>query len=526
MPDAARLAPTTRQCSCIKVNVFMPVPVKKVLIANRGEIAVRIAATVRALGMQSVAIYSDADRTALHVQHADAAYRIGAAAAKDSYLCAERIVELAQQVGADAIHPGYGFLAENAAFAAAVAQAGLCFVGPSAAAIAAMGDKAQARAVMEAAGVPTVPGGLVGASVETAAALAQALGYPVMLKAAAGGGGKGMRRVEAPDGLGSALRAARSEAQSAFGDPTVYMEKYLDDPRHIEVQIFGDVDGTIWILGERECSLQRRHQKVVEESPCAWLPEALRQHLFAVARQAGEAVDYRGAGTVEFLVDATGHGYFLEMNTRLQVEHAVTEACFGVDMVAAQLRVASGTPLGWDPATLRSRGHAIEVRLYAEDPEHDFMPSPGHLEALHLPDGAGIRVDRGVEAPCDVSPHYDPLLCKIIAYGEDRAQACGRLRQALRQTRVLGLKTNLDFLRQLIDRAFFVAGTYHTGSIALHPSRGAQPLSEAELDLATVAAALATFRYAARQAPPVHLQQAEQAAQLAWQQAMRPMGLA
>ncbi len=498
--------------------------IDKVLIANRGEIAVRIAATMRTLGVATVAIYSDADVAALHVQVCDQAERIGPAPSRQSYLDGDAIVAVALRLGVDAIHPGYGFLAENADFAAAVHAAGLIFIGPPVAAMRTMGDKTRARAAMSQAGVPTVPGALLGSGAPSPARAAARLGYPVMLKAAAGGGGTGMRRVDAEAALDAALASARSEALSAFGDATVYMEKYVAEPRHVEVQVFGDVDGKIWVLGERECSLQRRHQKVVEESPCHWLTPALRQTLCDVARKAAAAVDYRGAGTIEFLVDAAGNGYFLEMNTRLQVEHAVTEACFGVDLVAAQLRVARGEKLSWPSAGLPSRGHAIEVRLYAEDPAQGFLPSPGHVQALHLPDGAGIRVDRGLLAPCDVSPHYDPMLCKIIAWGEDRPHALGRLRQALRRTRVLGIRTNLDFLQQLMAHPDVVAGHYHTGTIAAQPSWAPQPLCAATQELAVVAAVLATWRRDLRAAAPTAAARPA-ADRRNWQRALQPMGL-
>ena len=378
-------------------------PWSQVLIAHRGEIAVRIAASLRALGLQPVAIYSSADATALHVQRCDQAFWVGPAAPQQSYLRADRIVAAARQAGADAVHPGYGFLAENADFATAVAAAGMTFIGPPPAAIRAMGNKTRARELMQAAGVPTVPGGEIGTddALLQVGELAAHVGYPIMLKAAAGGGGKGMRRVTEAAALGGALLRARSEAQTAFGDATVYIEKYLAQPRHIEVQIVGDVDGRIVVLGDRECSMQRRHQKVIEESPAAHLAAPLRARLHAVAAQAAAAVDYRGAGTVEFLVDGDAL-YFLEMNTRLQVEHGVTEACFGVDLVAAQLRVAQGQKLGWQTGALHSRGHAIEARLYAEDPRRDFLPCPGTLASLEFFEAPGIRGDPGGAPPCEV----------------------------------------------------------------------------------------------------------------------------
>ena len=390
---------------------------KRVLIANRGEIALRIARTLLELDIVPVAVYSDVDRLAPHVRACPLGYPLGPGPAQGSYLDPAALLRAAAATQADAIHPGYGFLSENADFAEAVGAAGLCFIGPPPAAMRVMGDKTRARAAMRAAGVPVVPGsaGRID-DAAAAAAAAQAMGYPIMLKAAAGGGGKGMRMVAAEAELAPALRAAASEARNAFGDDTIYMEKAILAPRHIEIQVFSDADGHTVALGERECSLQRRHQKVIEESPSAVVEPELRARMQAVACRAAEAVDYRGAGTVEFLLDGSQNFYFLEMNTRLQVEHPVTELCFGVDLVAAQVRVAAGLAAPWDPAALVSRGHAMEARLYAEDPSRDFLPSPGRIDALALPQGPGIRVDSGVDAGNEVSRYYDPMMAKICAW--------------------------------------------------------------------------------------------------------------
>jgi acetyl-CoA carboxylase biotin carboxylase subunit len=486
-------------------------PFKKVLIANRGEIAVRVARTLRDMGISPIAVYSDADRNAPHVRHCDAAYRVGPAPAQESYLDEGAILAAAKQAGADAIHPGYGFLSENAGFAEAVAAAGIIFIGPPPAAMRTMGSKTAAREAMAATDVPCVPGS--GALLDDASALqaAEQMGYPVMLKASAGGGGKGMRLVAGPAALPGALRAARSEAQGAFSDATVYMEKAILNPRHVEIQIFSAADGTTHGVGERECSMQRRHQKVIEETPCVALDPPLRARMVAVACQAAQAVNYRGAGTVEFLLDGDGNFYFLEMNTRLQVEHPVTELCFGVDLVEAQVCTAAGQSLPWPTLPLVPRGHAIEARLYAEDPDQAFMPSPGQIAGLQFPQGPGIRVDSGVAAGFEVSRYYDPMIAKISVWAPDRPAALARMARALSETAVHGITTNKAFLAELIACADFVKGDYHTGTLAAHMAAPkVQPAEHVALS-ACVAAVVQTYLKDSRAARQVVARESREA---------------
>jgi len=435
---------------------------RTVLVANRGEIARRIVRGCRALGLATVAVYSEADRDAPHVKDADRAVLLGPAPARESYLDAERLLRAARQSGADAVHPGYGFLSENWRFAAACAEAGLTFIGPSPEGIRAMGDKPQARRRMGAAGVPIVPGSAepVG-DAEAAARIAAEIGYPVILKAAAGGGGIGMAKVADATALAAALATATRRAQSAFGNGQVYVERYLEAPRHVEVQVFGDSKGTIVHLHERECSIQRRHQKLVEESPAPNLDARTKRGLTEAALAGARAIGYVNAGTLEFLVDAQGGFYFLEMNTRLQVEHPVTEEVTGFDLVAAQLRVAAGEPLPFTQDRIEPRGAAIEVRVYAEDPK-SFLPSPGTITRLTLPSGAGIRVESGVVEGSVVSVHYDPLLFKLIAHGSDRGQALERLTRALDACVVEGVKTTLPLLRTIAAHPEFRRGRVHT----------------------------------------------------------------
>ncbi|MCY3927008.1 MAG: acetyl-CoA carboxylase biotin carboxylase subunit [Acidobacteria bacterium] len=433
---------------------------QKVLVANRGEIAVRVIRALRERGIVSVAVYSEADRDGLATQMADEAHCIGPAPSIESYLRAPKIVDLASRVGADAIHPGYGFLSENADFARRCEERGVTFIGPSSEAIAAMGSKIESRRLMRAAGVPIVPGGTEPlADAEAARAAARKIGYPVMLKASAGGGGKGMRLVHEEEELGAAFRGASSEAGASFNDPSVYVERFVERPRHVEIQVLGDHSGRIVSLGERECSLQRRHQKVVEEAPSPVVDTDLRRRMGEAAVRAAEAVNYVGAGTVEFLLDSDGEFYFLEMNTRIQVEHPVTELVTGVDIVAAQLDIAAGEPL---PEALlggiEPRGHAVEVRLYAEDPFRGFAPSPGKIELLRLPEGPGVRNDCGVYEGAEVTIHYDPMLAKLIVWGRDRPQALARLRRALAETRVEGIRTNLALFELLLEDDDFLAG--------------------------------------------------------------------
>ena len=424
----------------------------------------RVIRACHELGMAAVAVYSEVDRASLHVRKADEAYPIGPAAAKESYLNIEKILEVAKRSGADAVHPGYGFLSENANFARACAHAGVKFIGPTAAAMEAMGSKTRARQAMEKAGVPFVPGTSRGLdSLEQAAEIAQRIGYPIMLKAAAGGGGKGMRLVSSLPDLKSALESARSEAERAFGDGEVYVEKAILNPRHIEMQILADEHGNTVYLGERECSLQRRHQKVVEEAPSPIVDLDLRRRMGEVAVRVAKAAGYTNAGTVEFLVDEQRNFYFLEMNTRLQVEHPVTELVTGLDLVHLQIHIAQGECLPFAQDDLRLRGHAIECRIYAEDPDNNYFPSPGKITLLLAPSGPGIRRDSGMYEGWTVPMDYDPLLAKLIGYGTDRAQAIGRLQRALNEYFVGGIKTNISLFRRILGNADFQAGRVDTG---------------------------------------------------------------
>ncbi len=439
----------------------------KILVANRGEIAVRVIRTARALGYRTVAVYSEADGGAPHVALADEAVLIGPAPVASSYLDAERLLKAAAATGADAVHPGYGFLSENAAFARACAEAGLVFIGPSADAIHLMGNKAEAKRRMIAAGVPCVPG-YEGRDQSDAAfvAAADGIGYPVMVKAAAGGGGRGMRLVERKDQLVAALASARSEALNAFGSDELILEKAVQQPRHVEIQVFGDSHGHVIHLGERDCSVQRRHQKVVEEAPCPVMTPGLRDMMGRAAVEAARSIKYEGAGTVEFLLDRDGEFYFLEMNTRLQVEHPVTELVTGLDLVALQLRVARGEalPLTQDDVTLE--GHAIEVRLYAEDPSNNFLPASGRVDVWRPASGDGIRIDHGLREGQEISPFYDPMIAKIIAWGSDRDEARRRLIRALEETTVFGPVTNKDFLVAILAQERFAAGEATTAFLA------------------------------------------------------------
>ncbi len=441
---------------------------KKILIANRGEIAVRIARTARRMGVATVAVYSDADAKSPHVKACDEAVHIGAAPAAESYLVAERIIDAAKATGAEAIHPGYGFLSENAEFADALEKASIVFIGPSAETIRAMGSKSAAKDLMEAAGVPTTPG-YQGAdqSVDTFKRESARIGYPVLLKATAGGGGKGMRIVEGEADLEEALAAAKREALSAFGDVRFLVEKYLPRARHLEVQIFGDGAGGAVHMFERDCSVQRRHQKIIEEAPAPQLPAFVRADLLKAGVDAAKAVNYRGAGTVEFLYDGAEAVYFMEMNTRLQVEHPVSEAITGLDFVEWQLRIAAGEPLPRTQEQITENGHAFESRLYAENPDQGFAPSIGTLATLKLPDDHA-RIDSGVEEGQEISPYYDPMIAKIITYGASRAEALGRMSAALAETRVAGLETNARFLHALTEDDDFRLGEVSTRYIDEH----------------------------------------------------------
>jgi acetyl-CoA carboxylase biotin carboxylase subunit len=437
---------------------------KKILIANRGEIAVRVIRACRELGIATVAVYSEVDRAALHVRKADEAYLIGPAAASESYLHIDKILDTARRSGAEAIHPGYGFLSENAKFALACADAGVKFIGPTPDSMEVMGSKTRARQEMEKAGVPFVPGTSRGLqSAEEGEQVADRVGYPVMLKAAAGGGGKGMRLVHSRAELRAALEAAQSEAQRSFGDSEVYVEKAILNPRHIEMQVLADEHGhTVW-LGERECSIQRRHQKVLEEAPSPIVNEDMRRRMGEVAMRVARAANYTNAGTIEFLVDEDKNFYFLEMNTRLQVEHPVTELVTGLDLVHLQIRIACGENLPFVQEEVRLRGHAIECRVYAEDPDNNYFPSPGKITALESPSGPGIREDSGIYEGWTVPLDYDPLLAKLVGYGDDREQATMRLRRALQEYSVGGIKTNLSLFRRILEDSDFQAGRLDTG---------------------------------------------------------------
>jgi len=461
-----------------------------ILIANRGEIACRVARSCRALGLRSVAVYSEADRGALHVEHCDEAWLIGPAPARESYLNGARILEVARASGAQAIHPGYGFLSENASFARACEAAGVVFIGPPASAIEAMGSKSAAKALMAAAGVPLVPGyhGHDQSTAVLAEAAAQ-IGYPVLIKASAGGGGKGMRRVDHAEAFATELASAKREAASAFGDDQVLVEKYLIAPRHIEVQVFADTHGNTVHLFERDCSVQRRHQKVIEEAPAPGLDPVRRAEIGAAAVAAARAIGYVGAGTVEFIMDAEGRFYFMEMNTRLQVEHPVTELITGQDLVAWQLAVAAGRPLPLAQDELAIRGHALEARIYAEDPERDFLPAVGTISALHTPaESAHVRVDIGIRAGDTIPVHYDPMIAKLIVWDHDRDAALRRLRAALAEFLVIGTTTNTAFLGRIAAHPAFAAGGVDTGFIDTHrASLLAPPAAVTDRELAAAA---------------------------------------
>jgi len=439
-----------------------------VLIANRGEIAVRVARTLRALGIRSVAVYSDADAGARHAEVADIAVHLGASAAAQSYLNIERVIDAATRTGAQAIHPGYGFLAENAAFARACAAAGIAFIGPPVSAIEAMGDKIRAKQTVQAAGVPVVPGRHdVGMDDQAIIDAAHEVGFPVLLKPSAGGGGKGMRRVDDPADLPEQIAGARREARSSFGDDALLVERYVDRPRHIEIQVLADQHGAVLHLGERECSLQRRHQKIIEEAPSPLLDAAMRESMGSAAVEAARTVGYVGAGTVEFILSAEkpGEFFFLEMNTRLQVEHPVTELVTGIDLVEAQIRVAAGQPLGMTQSDITLTGHAMEARVYAEDPARGFLPSAGRVLDLHEPSGDHVRVDSSLSIGTVIGTDYDPMLAKVIAWGPDRETARRRLLGALADTVVLGLRTNVGYLRALLADPAVIAGDLDTGLV-------------------------------------------------------------
>lgn len=437
--------------------------IKKVLVANRGEIAVRVIRACRELGIRTVAVYSDADRESLHVRQADEAYNIGKPQPRESYLVIEKLLDVARLAGVDAIHPGYGFLSERANFAEAVINAGLVWVGPPPEAIRVMGDKEEARKTMMAAGVRVIPGTQPGATIEEMIrAASEDIGFPVMVKAAAGGGGKGMRVVHHPDDLPAAIDTARREAEAAFGNDTVYLEKLVEGARHIEFQILADHHGNTIHLFERECSIQRRHQKLVEESPSPIMDETLRTKMGQMAVAAAEAVHYVGAGTVECLVDKNRDYYFLEMNTRIQVEHPITEMITGVDLVREQIRIARGRKLSISQDELQIKGHAIECRINAEDPYFNFLPSVGRITTYIAPSGPGVRLDSAIYEGYEVTPYYDSMLAKLICWGETRAEAIIRMRRALDEYKIMGLKTNIPFHQNLMNSQRFLGGRYDT----------------------------------------------------------------
>ena len=498
-----------------------PPPFKKVLVANRGEIAVRVIRACHELGIRTVAVYSDVDRHALHVRNAGEAYAIGPAPSSESYLRGDVILEVALRCGAEAIHPGYGFLSENAAFAQGVLDAGLVWIGPPPSAITDMGSKTGARQRMIAAGVPVVPGTAEAIATEAEGlAIAERFGFPVMLKAAAGGGGKGMRRIDQASEFGAAWRSTRSEAAKSFKDDAVYLEKFVENPKHVEIQVLADAHGHTVHLFERDCSVQRRNQKVVEETPCTVLPEATRQAMAKVAVQAAEAVNYVGAGTIEFLYSqASGEFYFLEMNTRLQVEHPITEMVTGVDLARAQLRIAAGEPLWFKQEDIKQTGHAVECRVYAEDPANNFAPAPGRISGLREPGGPWVRVDSGVYAGYEVPIHYDPMVAKLICWGADREEALSRCIRALREYRVRGIRTSIPFFTELLRDPDFVAGTYSTAFLS--PER-LERLTEGARhdDIAVIAAALAQLELDTH--PP--RAQDSTTTETAWKRSGRPGG--
>jgi acetyl-CoA carboxylase biotin carboxylase subunit len=477
----------------------------KVLIANRGEIAVRIIRACRELGLQTVAVYSDADRQALHVRYADEAYRLGPAPSRDSYLRADKIIEVARKSGAGAIHPGYGFLAERADFAEACREAGVVFVGPNPSSIAAMGDKAVARATASRAGVQVVPGTEGEGSLrdEELLAMALAIGFPLLIKATAGGGGKGMREVQNIEEMPDLLNAARREAESSFGDGNVYLEKLVEGARHIEIQILADGQDNVIHLGERECSIQRRHQKLLEESPSPFIgeDEEFRQKIGAVAVRAAQAVNYINAGTIEFLIDKDKNFYFLEMNTRLQVEHPVTELVTGVDIVKEQMRIARGRSLRHQQSDIHQNGWAIECRINAEDPYNNFNPSTGRITHTLLPTGPGVRVDTGVYIGFEVSPYYDSLISKLIVWGETRGEAILRMRRALEEYKILGVHNNIPFHQRLMDSHRFMGGQYDTRFVEDRFSiEDANESVESRPDIAAILATLVAHQQAERAA--------------------------
>jgi acetyl-CoA carboxylase biotin carboxylase subunit len=494
----------------------------KLLIANRGEIAIRVMRACKEMGIIPVGVYSDCDRCALHVSHAYESYPIGPSPSKESYLSIERILAAAKKSGAEAIHPGYGFLAENAEFAEACSAEGIVFVGPGPKSMRRMGDKLQARESVSSSGVPLIPGseGRID-DPDAAAAVAKKIGYPVIIKAAAGGGGKGMRIVAVEAEFEKALRLTIGEAKSAFGDGSVYIEKYIDRPKHIEIQVLADTLGNMVTLGERECSLQRRYQKIVEEAPSPVVTEDLRVRLSEAARNAARSVDYVSAGTVEFIMGRDGHFYFLEMNTRLQVEHPITEIVYGIDIVKEQIRIAAGERLSVSQQDVQKRGHAIEVRIYAEDPARNFVPSIGHIKRLHLPQGPGIRNENGVYAGYEIPIYYDPLIGKLIAWAEDRPSTIRRMHRALKEYQLDGVRTNVEFLLWALNEKSFIDGGYDTGTIERTFTAEDLHSSEEAIDLAAIAGSITAYNTLKNR----NLSVEETAGENTWRKAARIEGL-
>jgi acetyl-CoA carboxylase, biotin carboxylase subunit len=501
-------------------------PFGKVLIANRGEIAVRVIRACRELGIRTVAIFSDVDRNALHVRQADEAYCCGTAPARESYLDMHKVISIAKECGAEAIHPGYGFLSENAEFAAACREAGVVFIGPSPETIDSMGDKVTARKLMAAAGVPIVPGTTETLSDAEAVAKAHEIGLPVMVKASAGGGGKGMRLVRKEADLEPSIRRARSEAKASFGDDAIYIEKFVEEPRHIEIQIMGDSHGNAIHLFERECSIQRRHQKVIEEAPANRMPASLREEMGAAAVAAARAVNYVGAGTCEFLVDNKFKFYFLEMNTRVQVEHPVTEMITGIDIVKTGIRIAAGEPIGLRQDEVGIHGWAIECRIYAEDPHRNFAPSPGPVLVYRPPGGPGVRNDSGVYPGAEVSVYYDPMISKLVCWGRDRSEAIGRMKRALREFVVKGIKTSIPFHRAVLENAKFLSGHFDTSFIETEMSGPdvllASESQQEEREVAVLLAAIGALRRDQERANRFRRGTGGAAGTSAWKLAARP----
>jgi acetyl-CoA carboxylase biotin carboxylase subunit len=496
---------------------------RKVLVANRGEIAVRILRACTELGLRTVAVYSEADRDALHVRYADEAYLLGPPPARESYLAVDKIIAAARASGAEAVHPGYGFLAENEKFAQACADNGLVFIGPRPESIAAMGDKISARRTVRAAGVPVVPGsdGPV-ATVEEARAVAEQVGYPILLKATAGGGGKGMRTVQSPEELPAAFRMAAGEATTAFGDGTLYVERLLEGVRHVEIQVLGDRYGNVVHLGERECSIQRRRQKLIEEAPSPVVDADLRERMGAVAVQAARAVNYENAGTVEFLLDRERNFYFLEMNTRLQVEHPITEAVTGVDLVVEQIRVAMGRRLRLRQQDVALNGAAIECRVCAEDPYNDFLPSVGRITTVYEPSGPGVRLDSAVYDGYEVSLYYDSLVAKLIVWGETRAQAILRMRRALSEFKLLGIRTNIPFHLRMMESPSFIAARFDNAFLESFSVATADETGD-HARLAAIAAAAVAYRR--QQVKSHHRAEEQRAGESPWKVVARRSGI-